>query len=106
MNKIKKAIFIYKTYGLKAFVYKSVNFLYLKLPFKNLKFERITYANKYSFENHDAALRKRYDSPEPLVVAKISDGLLSDIYKLIQDVGDHSIISTKLSSYYLCERVN
>ena len=92
MNIIKKAILVYKTQGCKVFAYRALNFLTLKT--KNA--DRINFPNK--FENHDVALKTQYDSPESLVVAKISDILLDDLKKLIQDVGDESVISTLLNS--------
>lgn len=120
-NKIKKAIFIFKTNGLKAFIcriidfvvyksqvlkafiYRIVNFIVLSAE----KAENKNYPNKFSFKNHAAALNKRYSSPEPLVVAKISNELLHDLKKLIQDSGDESIMSiqknTKVNNYLLID---
>ena len=92
MNIIKKAILVYKTLGPKAFIYKVFNFLNLKTQNAN----SINISNK--LKNHDDAIKMQYGKPEPLVVDKISDVLLRDLNKLIQDAGDESVNVTLLNS--------
>ncbi|WP_416678738.1 hypothetical protein [Candidatus Pseudothioglobus sp. Uisw_016] len=92
MNLIKRAILAYKTLGRKAFIYRVFNFLYLKTQNAN----SINFSNK--FKNHDDAIKTQYGTPEPLVVDKISNELLRDLKKLIQDTGDESVITTLLNS--------
>ena len=92
MNRIKKAILVYKTLGRKAFIYKVFNFFTLKTQNAN----NINFSNK--FKNHDDAIKMQYGTPEPLFVDEISGVLLRDLNKLIQDAGDESVIATLLNS--------
>jgi len=92
MNVIKRAILAYKTLGRKAFIYRVFNFFNLKTKNAN----SLNFSNK--FKNHYDAIKMQYGTSEPLVVDKISDVLLRDLKKLIQDVGDESVITTLLNS--------